>query len=86
MRDAPLDGSDEYLDAFMHGFEFVLLAMRGRLLEEKLADAERAKLEAFVADYSRFVRAYRERTEAKTREPLASLFPFRVEGLPAATN
>jgi len=53
-----------YLDAFMNGFEFVLLAMRGRLAEADLPEAERLQIEAFLADYARIVSAYRARTPA----------------------
>jgi hypothetical protein len=56
-----------YLDAFMNGFEFVLLAMRGRLLEADLPPAERARIEAFLADYWRIVEAYQQRQAAPDR-------------------
>jgi hypothetical protein len=52
---------DAYLDAFMNGFEFVLLAMRGRLQEAGLDEQERARIETFLADYARIVNAYRAR-------------------------
>jgi len=49
----------------MNGFEFVLLAIRGRLAEADLDADERARLEDFLADYSRMAQAYRERKEAR---------------------
>ncbi|HUR68144.1 MAG TPA: hypothetical protein VM370_02780 [Candidatus Thermoplasmatota archaeon] len=56
--------SGAYMEAFMNGFEFVLLAIRGRLAEEDLPAAERARLEVFLADYSRIAAAYRDRRAA----------------------
>lgn len=49
----------------MNGFEFVLLAIRGRLAEGDLPADERARLEVFLADYSRIAKAYRERKDAR---------------------
>lgn len=49
----------------MNGFEFVLLAIRGRLAEANLTVAERTRLEGFLADYSRIAQAYRERREER---------------------
>lgn len=57
-------GSDAYLDAFIHGFEFVLLAIRGRLAENNLPAAERERLEGFLEDYWRISRAYHARRPA----------------------
>lgn len=76
---------DAYLDAFMHGFEFVLLAIRGRLAEEGLPPRERERLEAFLADYARIVRAYRDRTGAPPPEGMAAR-AFRAEVTAALTN
>lgn len=56
---------DAYMEAFMNGFEFVLLAIRGRLAEAGLPADERARLEAFLADYSRIAQAFRERREER---------------------
>jgi hypothetical protein len=78
-------GSDAYLEAFMHGFEFVLLAMRGRIAEEHVPADERAKLEAFLADYVRIVKAYRERADAKAAPGLAASV-FRAEVTAALAN
>lgn len=52
------------MDAFMNGFEFVLLAIRGRLKEADLAPAERARLEAFLEDYQKIALAYRGRRDS----------------------
>lgn len=62
----------------MNGFEFVLLAIRGRLAEADLPADERARLEVFLADYSRIARAYRERKEerAETRGGLVFRGPI----------
>lgn len=54
---------EAYMDAFMNGFEFVLLAMRGRLAEGTLPAAERARIESFLDDYAKITKAYRERKE-----------------------
>ena len=70
---------DAYLEAFMNGFEFVLLAMRGRLQEDALPPAERARIEAFIADYARITQAYRERRVAPVDpSPLATASPFKA--------
>lgn len=52
---------DEYLAAFMSGFEFVLLGIEGRLHDAKLDARARAELLAFVRDYQRVVQEHRER-------------------------
>lgn len=79
--------ADEYLDAFMNGFEFVLLAIRGRLAEERLSAAERARLDAFLEDYQHIVRAYRERRSAPPSDsPLAASRPFHAEASAASAN
>lgn len=52
---------EPYMEAFMNGFEFVLLAIRGRLAEGKLPESERARLELFLQDYSRIAESYRAR-------------------------
>jgi hypothetical protein len=76
--------SEAYLDAFMSGFEFVLLAMRGRLAEPGLDAAERERLEGFLADYWRISASYHERHPAK---PAAALVhPFPVDLPPQAVN
>ena len=75
-------GSEAYLDAFMNGFEFVLLAIRGRLAEADLPAAERARLEAFLADYWRISRAYHDRHPAA---PARAASPaLAVQGLLSA--
>ena len=55
---------EAYMEAFMNGFEFVLLAIRGRLVEADLPAAERARLEIFLTDYSKIAAAYRDRRAA----------------------
>ena len=60
----------------MNGFEFVLLAIRGRLAEGNLPAAERERLELFLADYSRIAQAYRKRRAA---DPGALVFHGRVQ-------
>ena len=74
-------GPDGYLEAFMNGFEFVLLAMRGRLQEADLPTDERARIEAFLADYWRIVQAF----QARAPVPLRRL-PFVAELDVAASN
>ena len=68
--------SDAYLDAFMNGFEFVLLAMRGRLAEADLPADDRARLERFLDDYRRVARAYHDRTAA----PIPPAHLLRIHG------
>ncbi|MFA5861948.1 MAG: hypothetical protein WDA16_09680 [Candidatus Thermoplasmatota archaeon] len=77
---------DAYLEAFMNGFEFVLLAIRGRLAEDNLPPAERARLEAFLQDYWRIVNAYKERTQAVPQSPLVSSRPFHAVLSAVPTN
>ena len=73
------------MDAFMNGFEFVLLAMRGRLVEADLPDAERARLEGFLADYSRIADAYRARQPPKA-SPFSVISALAVEVPPTMAN
>ena len=61
---------EAYMDAFMNGFEFVLLAMRGRLAEGALPPAEKERVERFLADYAKLARAYRDRKGAPEVAPL----------------
>lgn len=75
---------EAYMDAFMNGFEFVLLAMRGRLAEGALPAAERERIEAFLGDYAKIAKAYRERSEAPP-SPLAIKGPL-VADLEALTT
>lgn len=56
--------SDAYMEAFMSGFEFVLLAIRGRLAEANVPPAERERLESFLADYWRISASYHARQPA----------------------
>jgi hypothetical protein len=77
--------SEAYLEAFMSGFEFVLLAIRGRLAEPGVPQAERERLESFLADYWRISAAFHERHPA----PAAGLGiggPFRAELPTVAAN
>lgn len=76
---------EEYMEAFMNGFEFVLLAIRGRLAEGGLPESERERLEVFLADYSRIAQAYRARKPAP--EPAMLVEPrLPAELSPAMTN
>lgn len=72
---------DAYLEAFMNGFEFVLLAMRGRLQDAGLDAQERARIESFLDDYARIVSAYRSRSSAQERHT-----PFVAELTALASN
>ena len=85
MQGTTLD-AEGYLDAFMNGFEFVLLAIRGRLAEENVPAGERARLEAFLADYWRIVRAYQERQAAPPTVGFPMASAFRVEMSAVAPN
>lgn len=78
---------EAYLEAFMNGFEFVLLAIRGRLAEGGLPPHERARLEVFLADYSRIAQAYRDRRATPAAElalAITGRLPASLE--PVATN
>jgi hypothetical protein len=77
--------SEAYLEAFMSGFEFVLLAIRGRLAEPGVPAAERARLESFLADYWRISAAYHERHPAPG-QGLGIGGPFRAELPSVAAN
>lgn len=77
---------DAYMEAFMNGFEFVLLAIRGRLAEADLPADERARLELFLADYSRIAGAYRQRRAAAAPEALVFHGRIRVDVSAPATN
>jgi hypothetical protein len=72
--------TSDYLEAFMSGFEFVLLAIRGRLADARLSDDERERLLAFLEDYERIARAYHARTSdaAAARGDLAALAGARA--------
>ena len=71
----------------MNGFDFVLLAIRGRLAEGDLPAAERQRLELFLADYSRIAQAYRDRAAAKAPPArLAIHGRMPAELVTAATN
>lgn len=59
-----MHGTEPYLDAFMNGFEFVLLAIEGRLRVEDLSAEDRARLEVFLKEYWRIAEAYRHRRPA----------------------
>lgn len=78
--------ADSYLEAFMNGFEFTLLAIRGRLAESDLGPEERARLEAFLDDYARIVRAYKERRPEEPRAGLVLHGILPVEMLPTMGN
>lgn len=81
VRETPL-GAEAYMEAFMNGFEFVLLAIRGRLAEGGLPREERDRLEAFLADYARIAQAYHARREA----PLEIRGPVRAKLETTAVN
>lgn len=85
-EDARAQGSEAYLDAFMHGFEFVLFAIRGRLNDDKLDTRERARLEAFLDEYWRIVRAYRGREAAAPSPSALMARVFKIEVTPELAN
>lgn len=65
--------SDEYLAAFMSGFEFVLLGIEGRLHDSKLDARARAELLAFIRDYQRVVEEHRDRGTSDGAIALAAI-------------
>ena len=69
----------------MNGFEFVLLAIRGRLAEADMPADERARLELFLQDYSRIAQAYRQRRAAR-ETGLVLHGPVRADAAMVATN
>lgn len=71
----PSLASDAYLEAFMNGFEFVLLAIQGRLAEVDLPSDERARMEAFLADYWRISQAYHDRHPAPSMPTVLAASP-----------
>lgn len=78
--------AERYLEAFMNGFEFTLLAIRGRLAEADLPPAERARLEAFLDDYARIVQAYKSRQPAAAPPGLVLHGSIPAEVLPVMGN
>ena len=78
--------SEDYLQAFMSGFDFVLLAMQGRLKEGGLPAEERARLEAFLADYWRISRAFHDRHEAPVPTGIAIKGPLLADLPPVMAN
>ena len=78
--------SEDYLQAFMSGFDFVLLAMQGRLKEAGLPEDERARLEGFLADYWRISRAFHDRHEAPTPTGISIKGPVVADVPPLAAN
>lgn len=68
----------------MNGFEFVLLAIQGRLAEETLDQAERARMEAFLADYWRISRAYHDRHPAPALPEVVAATPAEPTPSPGA--
>lgn len=83
----PAADPEAYMEAFMNGFEFVLLAIRGRLAEGGLPPQERARLEVFLADYSKIAQAYRERRAAPAAEMALAITGRMSASLePVATN
>lgn len=78
--------SEDYLQAFMSGFDFVLLAMQGRLKEGDLPEAERARVEAFLADYWRISRAFHARHEVSAPPGFSIKGPLVADLPPVAAN
>lgn len=86
VADSSTAGSEAYLEAFMNGFEFVLLALRGRLATEPLTKEDRKRLEAVLADYARITQAYRARREAPSDEILRFAGRLPAEVTPTMAN
>lgn len=77
---------EAYMEAFMNGFDFVLLAIRGRLVESDMHPAERARLELFLQDYSKIAQAYRDRRADVAPRGLAIHGAVKTALEPVATN
>lgn len=54
-----MEGDDEYLAGFLDGFEFLLLALEGRM--DLLDEAAAEELAPFIEDYRRLGELLRER-------------------------
>lgn len=65
--------SDEYMEGFREGFEFLLLALEGRM--ELLDEAAAEELAPFLADYRRLADMLRERGSLGPAKPLARVVP-----------
>ncbi len=72
----PVSDSEDYLDAFMNGFEFILLAMQGRLSE--LDDETQERVRTFLADYKRVSDGYRARRTVATPVDISQHFGKRL--------
>lgn len=70
----------------MSGFDFVLLAIRGRLAEADLPAEERARLEAFLADYWRISRAFHDRHGEPAPAGLVLQGPVSADVPPVMAN
>lgn len=70
----------------MNGFDFVLLAIRGRLVESDIHPAERARLELFLQDYSKIAQAYRDRRADVAPRGLAIHGQVKTQLEPMAAN
>jgi hypothetical protein len=77
---------EAYMEAFMNGFDFVLLAIRGRLAEADMHPAERARLELFLQDYSKIAQAFRDRRADLAPRGLAIHGSIKSQLEPMATN
>lgn len=76
--------AEDYLGAFLDGYEFLLLAFEGRLSKEG-TDAD--DLDAFLEDYRRILELHRRNLadEAEARDEEA-LEEFRASLLPESRN
>lgn len=79
-----MQDGDAYLGAFMNGFEFVLLAIRGRIQVEDLKPEDKKRLEAFLDEYSRIAEAYKSRQP--DREALVIEGRVKAELAPTMSN
>ncbi|MHB8605718.1 MAG: hypothetical protein ACYDCK_10735 [Thermoplasmatota archaeon] len=58
---------DEYLEAFMHGLEFALLGLTGRLESQRLTRSEREAMTLALEDYRRMLAEYQARGPARPK-------------------
>lgn len=73
--------AEEYMGAFLDGFEFLLMAVEGRLEAEDPED-----LEAFLDDYHRILHLHRRHLAEDEGEEDLDLEEFPASLLPESRN
>lgn len=81
--------SNDYITGFREGFEFLLLALEGRM--ELMDEASAEELAPFIDDYRRLGEMLQQRGTLTLREPMARVVPkgriyHMTELEPSASN